>query len=88
MQTRKKLNSDTEALVAKLREKNDEDISLLCDAVENAIPALDHLQKRLERQAYIAKQDGLWHLFAKSGDSITSGRTIREMLINLIFVDC
>ena len=65
-----------------------QDVSMLCDAVENAIPALDRLQDRLEQGAKIVFQDDRWCLFQKDGEFICSGETIREMLMNLIFVDC
>ena len=64
------------------------DISALCDAVEGAIPALGLLQARFEAGATIERQTGRWHLFAANGNSITSGDTVRTMLMNLIFTDC
>jgi hypothetical protein len=64
------------------------EISTLCDAIEGAIPSLDLLQKRLEAGATIKLQDGCWWLFDKSGCGITSGTSLRLMLMNLIFVDC
>ncbi len=64
------------------------DISALCRAAESAIPALDLLQVRLEAGCYIRQQDDRWCLFDASGSGITSGTTIRSMLINLIFTDC
>ena len=64
------------------------DVSMLCDAVENAIPVLDRLQERLEAGSRIAFQDGRWCLFDGEGEWVCSGRSIRAMLVNLIFVDC
>lgn len=64
------------------------EVSALCRAVETAVPALDLLQARLEQGATIAFQDGRWGLFNTDGDGICSGRTIRQMLMNLIFIDC
>ena len=56
-------------------------------AFNSVIPALDLLQARLESGCEIKQQDGQWHLFESSGDSVTSGATVREMIINLIFTD-
>lgn len=64
------------------------DISALCNAVEKAIPSLDLLQTRLEQGAKIEYQDEEWHLFEETGNGICRGKTVREMLMNLIFVDC
>lgn len=64
------------------------DISALCDAVEGAIPALDLLQARLRAGANIAEQRGRWWLFDKLGEGITSGETLRALLVNLIFTEC
>ena len=64
------------------------DVSMLCDAVENAIPSLDRLQDRLEAGSKISFQDSRWCLFDKEGEWICSGESIRQMLVNLIFVDC
>lgn len=54
----------------------------------NLIPALDLLQARLERGEYLAKQDGEWHLFEPGGEGVASGKNLREILINLIWMDC
>ena len=64
------------------------EITALCDAVEGAIPSLDLLEAHLEKGAYIAKQEDKWYLFTKGGDGIVSGETIRNMLMNLIFLEC
>ena len=67
------------------------DVLTLGDAanvIENMIPSLDLLQSRLEDGCKIKKQDGVWYLFEQNGEGVCSGETIREMLINLIFVDC
>jgi len=65
---------------------HDKDIKL-----KSLIPALDLLQDRLSQGCYIEHQDGKWWLFngvaEKHGEGICSGETIREMLINLIFVN-
>lgn len=64
------------------------EITALCAAVEGAVPSLDLLEAHLDKGAYIAKQEDRWHLFAKDGDGIVSGETIRNMLMNLIFLEC
>lgn len=63
-------------------------ISALCKAIEESIPSLDILQTRLEQGAEIIYQDGQWILFDKDGECVCLGKTIRKMLMNLIFVDC
>jgi len=63
-------------------------VSELCDLVESVVPGLDILQKHMEKGAYIAQQDGEWHLFAKDGVGIVSGSSIRNLIINLVFSDC
>lgn len=65
-----------------------EDISTLCHLVENAVPSVDLLQARLEAGCEIAHQDGTWHLFDKDGEGVTSGRSLRDILLNLIWMDC
>ncbi len=64
------------------------DISALCDIIKNVVPAIDLLQARMERGEYLAQQDGEWFLFEPSGDSVVCGKTLRDILINLIFTDC
>lgn len=59
-----------------------------CPYRKNFIPALDSLQVRLERGEYLAKQDDLWHLFDKGGEGVTSGKDLKNILINLIWMDC
>ena len=51
-------------------------------------PVLDGvLAEELKSGSYIAFQDDLWHIFAASGDGIASGKTISEMLFNLIMLN-
>lgn len=64
------------------------EVSMLCDAVEKVIPSLDRLQDRLEAGAIITFQDGRWRLLDAAKELVCSGKSIREMLVNLIFVDC
>ena len=56
-------------------------------AFNAAIPSLDLLQVRLEAGCEIKYQDGMWCLFDRDGESVISGVTVREMIINLIFTD-
>lgn len=65
-----------------------DDISTLCYLVENAVPSIMLLQTRLERGEYLAKQDSEWHLFDSDGEGVTSGKTLRDILLNLIWMDC
>lgn len=55
--------------------------------LEDGIPAIDRLQERLEAGYRIAKQDGMWHLFAPSGDGLVCGPTLRKMMLELVFVE-
>lgn len=64
------------------------DITKLCDIIEGIIPALDLLEIRLERGEVLAKQDGCWWLFDAEGEGVVSGETLRNLLVNLIFMDC
>lgn len=50
-----------------------------------AFPVFDLLQNEFENGSKIVKQDGVWNLVDKEGDRIASGKTFRELLINLIF---
>ena len=55
----------------------------------SVIPGIDLLQDRLEAGCEIKEDsDGTWCLFDVSGEYITGGETVREMIINLIFTDC
>ena len=56
--------------------------------IKGIVPSLDLLQARLERGEYLAKQDGVWHLFSTEGEGVVSGPTLRDLLISLIFFDC
>ena len=56
-------------------------------AFNAAIPALDLLQARYEAGCEIKKQEGRWYLFDRDGGYVSSGDTVREMIINLIFTD-
>jgi hypothetical protein len=52
------------------------------------IPALDLLETRLRAGGYIDKSDVGWTLRDKDGKHVTYGTSIRQLLVNLIFVDC
>ena len=71
-----------------LEEETCRDISALCDLVESAVPAIDLLEARLERGNYLKKLDGEWWLFVKNGEGVVNGKTLRDILISLIFLDC
>lgn len=64
------------------------DISMLCDMVEGAVPAIDLLQTRLENGEKLIYQDGAWWLFDTAGNGRATGITIRGLLQNLIWLDC
>lgn len=68
--------------------KPNTEIKRLRKIVKGLIPALDLLQTRLERGEYLAKQDGLWYLFDAKGEGVISGKNLRGLLINLIWLDC
>ena len=57
-------------------------------AFNAAIPSLDLLQTMLEAGCEIKEQDSRWYLFDRDGEYVTSGDTVREMIVNLIFTDC
>ena len=65
------------------------EVSRLLSIIDNLVPVMDRLEERLAAGCHIRQQDDgqgpLWHLWSKSGDSVVSGKTIREMLTNLIF---
>ena len=56
-------------------------------AFNAVIPALDLLQTRLDAGCLITEQDSRWYLFDRDGETVTSGDTVREMIVNLIFTD-
>lgn len=68
--------------------KPEAEIDRLRMIIKEIVPSLDLLQTRLERGEYLAKQDGLWYLFDVDGEGVVSGKNLRELLINLIWVDC
>ena len=51
-------------------------------------PVFDLLEQRLHEGCYISHQEDFWILFRDDGESVCHGKSIREMLVNLIFMDC
>ncbi|RLJ20019.1 hypothetical protein DJ031_06835 [bacterium endosymbiont of Escarpia laminata] len=64
------------------------DVSALCDAVESVVPGIDRLEDRLLAGCEITRQDSRWYLYDRSGEYVTSGDTLRKMIINVVFSDC
>ena len=55
---------------------------------DDLYPVFELLQTRLEQGYYFNKQGDRWWLFDPDGEGHCSGLTIRNLLTNLIFVDC
>jgi len=55
--------------------------------VEEAVPAIDLLQKHLENGDKLRYQFGAWWLFDKAGNGGATGITIRRLLQNLVWLD-
>jgi hypothetical protein len=55
---------------------------------DDLYPVFELLETRLEQGYYFSKQGNRWWLFDPDGEGHCSGLTIRELLTNLIFVDC
>lgn len=55
---------------------------------EATIPFLDRLQELIDNGAYILKQDEIYWLFTKYGEGICAGKTVREMMVNLVLTVC
>jgi len=64
-----------------------EDRALLNKRKPDLYPVFGILESLLHYGATIKEQDGRWHLFAKNGEGIISGTTIREMCVNLLMMD-
>jgi len=60
----------------------------MINSADEFIPAIDLLEVRLERGEYLKKQDSIWLLFGAEGESIVSGKDLRELLVNLILTEC
>lgn len=55
---------------------------------EKVIPAIDLLQRHLERGCELVQQDGGWCLFDKNDVLVSGSKTLRSLIINLIWIDC
>ena len=64
------------------------DISQLCDLVENAVPAIDLLQKRLEQGQRIKQIHNRWAIEDEYGEPLFMSNSLRELMMNLIWIDC
>jgi hypothetical protein len=53
------------------------------EEILHILKGIDQMQTHLADGAKISQQDGLWHLFAKSGDGVAAGDCLRSLLINL-----
>ena len=76
----------TNIMNSEAKHKEEMIVSLLFD--ESFIPSLDLLETHLEAEAELVKQDDEWHLFDKGGEGIAKGKSIRGLLVNLIFIEC
>jgi hypothetical protein len=50
-------------------------------------PVFELLETRLLEGFYIKHQDDVWWLFNPDGEGHCSGKTLRELFVNLILVD-
>ena len=64
------------------------DILAMVKLIKNMVPSIDLLQTRLENGCYLSKQDGEWWLFEEDGEGICGGKNLRDILVNLILLDC
>lgn len=68
----------------------------LLDAIESAdkraydtvIPALDRLQDMLNASCHLIKRDATTYALLDMNTIIASGKTVRELMVNLVMVDC
>jgi hypothetical protein len=51
-------------------------------------PVFDLLEARLLDGCYIGRVDKAWWLFDEDGEGICTGQSIRELMVNLIMVEC
>lgn len=47
-------------------------------------PIFDILERLLSTGHEIKKQDDLWHLFRGDGEGLMTGRTFRELCVNIV----
>ena len=57
------------------------------EAMDGVFHALDRLERHLLKDGVIAFQDSRWYLFAKGGESIVSGDSIKKMLVELAMLE-
>ena len=57
-------------------------------AYNEVIPALDRLQDRLDAGCHLVKMDSTKYALFDMLDVIASGKTVRELMVNLVMVDC
>ncbi len=67
--------------------KNTIDKKAMSSAMDTVMPALDLLENWLDNGCEMIRQDGKWCLFDDDGELVCRGASIRELLIELIFVD-
>lgn len=53
-----------------------------------AMPFLERLQELIDEGASIKKQDSMYWLFDQNNEKICCGKTVRELMVNLIFAIC
>jgi hypothetical protein len=51
-------------------------------------PVFELLETRLLEGFYIGRNDGIWWLFNPDGEGHCCGKTLRELFVSLILVDC
>ena len=61
---------------------------ILASHIESNYPVLKILEDHLLAGACLANQDDRWCLFEDDGEEIANGKTLQELLENLIFSKC
>lgn len=51
---------------------------------ESLFPVFDTLERLFRDGHYIKEQDGRWHLFAKDGEGVASGESVRKLCVNIV----
>ena len=65
-----------------------QDGQIMTNKEDQLYPVFELLQTRLEQGFYIKQQEGRFVLFNPDGNGHCSGKTVRDLLTNLIFTDC
>ena len=65
-----------------------DDCSKLATAAEKVVPALDILQEKIETGHVISHESNRFVLRSKDNEWYCSGKSIRELIVNLIFMEC